>query len=206
MHSEDAKKYCSLMAQVKARSRLLKEVGESRVALFPLAARVEFVYLQFRKIIELIAMSSLVANAQTLSQFQSKLQKYWNAKELLKDMHTINPDFYPRPIIQQPSGVPGIRMRWLARSDDYLTKDRLMTLYDKCGSILHARNPFATEQDFSKLETAGPDWYLRIVNLLNSHTIRLVGDDHLYLIQMGANDALPTYHDFAPGNPADLKG
>jgi len=67
------------------------------------------------------------------------------------------------------------------RPDDYLTKERFVTLYDKCGSILHTKNPFASEQDYAKLEEEGPKWYLRIVNLLNAHTIRLVGDVHLYL-------------------------
>jgi hypothetical protein len=58
-------------------------------------------------------------------------------------------------------------MDWLDRPDDYLTKDRFVTLYDKCGGILHARNPFAPEQDHPMLEQAAPKWYLWIVNLLN---------------------------------------
>jgi hypothetical protein len=74
-----------------------------------------------------------------------------------------------------------------------------MTLYDKCGSILHAKNPFAPEHDYAKLEEEGPKWYLWIVNLLNAHTIRLVGDVNLYLIQMGDGTKPPTYDVFAPG-------
>ena len=186
------------MAEVKARSRLAKEVGEGRIPVFPLPARVEFVYLQFRKIVELIAMGSLLANSKAFSQMQANIQRYWNAKELLKDIHDINPDFYPRPIIQKPSQRQGVKMEWLDRPDDYLTKDRFITLYDKCGSILHARNPFAPEQDYAKLEAASPNWYLWIVNLLNAHTIRLVGGVNLYLIQMGSDSKSPTYTVFAP--------
>jgi len=188
-----------MMLEIKARSRLIKEVGEGRVPVFPQPARVEFVYLQLRKIIELIAMGSLLANAKTFAQVQSNIQKYWNAKDLLRDIHAVNPDFYPNPIIQEPSEEPGIKKELLERPDDYLTKERFITLYDKCGSILHVKNPFASEQNYAKLEEEGPKWYLRIVNLLNVHTIRLVGDVHLYLFQMGSDTKPPTCDIFAPG-------
>jgi len=145
-----------MMAEIKARSRLAKEVGEGRAGAFARPAKVEFVYLQFRKILELIAMGSLLANSKAFGQVQSKIQHYWNAKDLLKDIQGINPDFYPTPIIQKPSQRPGVKMDWLERPEDYLTKDRFMTLYHKCGGILHARNPFAPEQDYPMLEQAAP--------------------------------------------------
>jgi len=187
-----------MMAEIKTRHRLVKVVGEGHVLAFPQAARVEFVYVQFRKILELIAMGSLLANSKALAQVQSKIQRYWNAKDLLKDIQAINPDFYPRPIVQKPSQRPGVKMDWLDRSDDYLTKDRFVTLYDKFGGILHARNPFAREQDYSRLEKTAPNWYLWIQNLLNAHTIRLVGDPNIWLMQMGSDSKPPTYTLFAP--------
>lgn len=141
-------------------------------------------------------MGSLLANSKAFGQVQSKIQHYWNAKDLLKDIQGINPDFYPRRIIQKPSQQPGVKMDWLDRSDDYLTKDRFVTLYDKCGGILHARNPFAPEQDHPMFEQAAPKWYLWIVNLLNAHTIRLVGDTNIWLMQMGSDSASPTYRLF----------
>ena len=147
MKSEDAQRYCSMMAEIKARQRLIKQVGEGRVPWFPQPARVEFVYLQLRKVIELIAMGSLLANADAFSKVQSNIQSYWHAKNLLDDIEAINPEFYPKPIIQKPSQRTGVKMDWHERKDDFLTKDRFVTLYDKCGSIMHARNPFAAEAD-----------------------------------------------------------
>jgi hypothetical protein len=165
----------------------VKIVGEGRVLAFPQAARVDFVYLQFRKILELIAMGSLLANSKALGQVQSKIEHYWNAKDLLKDIQAINLDFYPRPIVQKPSQRPGVKIDWLDRSGDYLTRDRFVTLYDKCGGILHAKNPFASEQDYLTLEKAAPNWHLWILNLLNAHTIRLIGDVNIWLMQMGSD-------------------
>jgi len=198
MEPTDAQRYCELMAEIKARSNLIMHVGEGRVGALPTGPRVEFVYLQLRKIIELIAMGSLLANASSFAHIQSKIEKYWNAKDLLNDIQTLNPDFYPRPIIQKASTEPGVKMQWLDRRDDFLTKERFITLYDKCGSILHVRNPFVPEQDFGKFEKAAPKWYLWIVNLLNAHIIRLIGGTKLYLIQMGSDVEPPTYTIFVP--------
>jgi hypothetical protein len=201
MQSAEAQKYCVMMAEIKTRWRLVKIVGEGRVSGFPPAVRVEFVYLQFRKILELIAMGSLLANSRVLGQVQSKIQRYWNAKNLLKDIQAINPDFYPKPIVQKPSQRPGINVDWLDRSGGYLTKDRFVTLYDKCGSILHAHNPFARQQDYLVLEKEAPNWHLWIRNLLNVHTIRLIGDATVWLMQMGSDPEPPTYHSFVPSKP-----
>ncbi|MGH9359544.1 MAG: hypothetical protein ACRD1O_10275 [Terriglobia bacterium] len=192
------------MAEIKVRFKLIKDVGEAHVTAFPRGARVEFVYLQLRKTIELIAMGSLLANAEMFASIQSNIQGYWKAKDLLKELEALNPDFYPKPIIQQPK-KPGVKMEWLDRSDDFLTKDRFITLYDKCGGILHARNPFASEQDFAMLEKAAPKWYLWIVNLLNAHVIRLVGDAKLWLIQMGSDTKPPTYTIFGRSPAAGLR-
>ena len=126
------------------------------------------------------------------------IQKYWHAKDLLDEIEAVNPGSYPKPIIQKPSQRPGVKMDWHGRKDDFLTKDRFVTLYDKCGSIMHARNPFAPEPDHHKLDQQGPKWYLWIVNLLNAHLIRLVGDPNVYLIQMGSDSEAPTYAVFVP--------
>jgi hypothetical protein len=201
MKSEDAQRYCTMMAEIKGRTWLIKELGEGGVPWLPQPARVECVYLQLRKVIELIAIGSLLANAEAFSRVQSNIQKYWHAKNLLEDIEAINPDFYPRPIIQKPSQRPGIKMDWNARKDDFLTKDRFITLYDKCGSIMHARNPFAPEPDYQKLDDQAPKRYLWIVNLLNAHLIRLTGSANLYLVQMGSEEAAPTYAVFAPATP-----
>jgi len=86
----------------------------------------------------------------------------------------------------------------LEKKNDFLTKDRFVTLYNKCGSILHAQNPFAAVPDYQKMEEQGPKWYFWIVNLLNAHLIKLAGDPNLYLIQMNSGGESPTYHPFAP--------
>jgi hypothetical protein len=198
MQSADADKYRGMMIEVKARTYLIRNFAAAHPGVLPLPALAEFLYLHLRKLLELVAMGSLLANAKSFGLAEEKLKKYWNAKDLLSDLSAINPNFYPRPIIQKESSEPGVRMEWLDRDADYLTKDRFITLYDKCGGVLHARNPYRTEPDYASLIVEVPKWTTWIVNLLNAHTISLHGDPNLYLFQMGKEGRNPSYTPFAP--------
>ena len=198
MQTSDVDKYRAMLIEIKARTRLIRIFTATHPGVLPVPALAEFLYLHLRKILELVAMGSLLANAKSFGLAEEKLRRYWNAKELLNDLAALNPNFYPRPIIQKDSAEPGIKMVWLDRGNDYLTKDRFITLYDKCGSILHTRNPYRAELDSFALIEEVPKWSTWIVNLLDAHTITLHGDNHLYLFQMGAENANPSYTVFAP--------
>jgi hypothetical protein len=198
MQSADVDKYRGMLLEVKGRTRLIKRFAAAPPEALPVPAVAELLYLHLRKILELVAMGSLLANAASFGLAEEKLRKYWNAKELLGDLNTLNPRFYPRPIVQKPSARPGVGEDWLDRGDDYLTKERFITLYDKCGGVLHTRNPYRPEPDYAALIAEVPKWRAWIVNLLNAHTINLHGDPHLYLFEMGDDGATPTCHVFAP--------
>lgn len=198
MKSEDAQKYCSLMSEIKRRTAVIDSFASGVTHALYKATTIESIYLQFRKILELIALGSLAANKEAFSKMYENFSKYWNAELLVKDIERVNPNFYPCPIIQQPSSQPGVRMNWLDRSNDYLTKDELVKLYRKCGAIMHSGNPYGSQIDFGYYEQMIPHWREKIVNLLNAHTIRLINDPNLYLIQMGSTQEEANYTVFAP--------
>jgi hypothetical protein len=82
--------------------------------------------LQLRKILELIAFGSLVANKDSYSTVYAKVSKTWNAGDLLRELEDVNPEFYPVPVIQVASTIPGAFMEHKKRDPvDYLTKDDL---------------------------------------------------------------------------------
>jgi hypothetical protein len=198
MNPEAVNKYCVLMAEIKRRTTVAAALANRETHLVYQATTVEAIYLQYRKILELIALGSLVANKEVFSKMYRDFAKYWNAELLVKDIERINPDFYPRPIIQQPSSRPGVKMEWAQRPDDYLTRDDLLKLYKKCAAIMHSGNPYGSQVDYAYYEKMTVHWGIRIMNLLNAHHIRLVDDANLYLIQMGAEGAPPTYQAFEP--------
>ncbi len=201
MKDDAAEKYCTLMNELKKRQALMKRVGEGHVPWLVLEAQMEFVYLQFRQILELIAMASLVANADAFRTIRENIHTYWNAEKLLKDLAAANPHFYPKPINKVASAIPGVRESFVDRKDDFLSKEKFVTLYNTCGSVLHSRNPFAQPIDYQTLNSNAPKWYFRITNLLNFHTIQLVGSDDLHLIQMGDPTQSATYQNFVKTAP-----
>ena len=159
---------------------------------------VESTCLQIRKILELIAFSSLIANKEIYSTQYKKFAEHWNARLMLKDLERVNSDFYPKPIIQTPSNTLGIQSDWSDRKDDFLTKEIFLSAYEKCGGILHADNPYGVQTDYENHLAQAKEWRNRIVNLLNAHTIKLVNDENLYLFQMESANGNPSYTPFSP--------
>ena len=193
---ENPEKYLAVLVEIKRRVKVIDDIITADSRLRYRATSIETACLQIRKVLELIAFGSLIANVRIYSAQHRKFAEHWNPKLMLKDMARVNPNFYPYPIIQKPSAVSGIDMNWIAREQDFLTKDDFLLAYEKCGGIMHAANPYGAITDFSAYQTDLIQWRRKIVNLLNAHTMELVEDDLMYLFQMGAGDNSPTYHEF----------
>ena len=180
-------KYADQMEAVKRRTEVVDAVISRQLDVVYMPAAVELVYLQLRKMLELIAMASLVANRAAMEQLYSpkRLGRYWNADDLLRDIGRINPDFYPRPIIEVPSQDPRVKSNLQDRVGDFLSKDDFRHLYNKvCGTLMHATNPFGKAIDYNGLIASIPAWRTKVINLLNCHNIKLVNDENMYLVHM----------------------
>ncbi len=180
-------KYADQMEAVKRRTEVVDAVISRQLDVVYMPAAVELVYLQLRKMLELIAMASLVANRAAMEQLYSpkRLGRYWNADDLLRDIGRINPDFYPRPIIEVPSQDPRVKSNLQDRVGDFLSKDDFRHLYNKvCGTLMHATNPFGKAIDYNGLIAGIPAWRTKVINLLNCHNIKLVNDENMYLVHM----------------------
>lgn len=191
-------KYRSLLIEIKRRSSVVNAFVKKETHAVFVPTTVESSCLQIRKMLELIAFGSLIANLDEFSKQHTKYSKYWNAERMLNDMKRVNPGFYPNPIIQRESDDAKIHRKWDNRSDDYLTKDRFLKVHEKCGAIMHSENPYGSKIDYDYYQASVPIWMAWIVNLLNAHTISLVGDKNLYLFQMGTDENNPSYNAFAP--------
>lgn len=137
--------------------------------------------LQIRKILELIAFSSLIANKRVYSKVYENFAKHWNAKTLLRDLERVNLHFYPTPIIPERSE----NITHLAdKKSGFLNKKRFEFIYEKCGAILHAENPFGSVLDYAYYEKNILVWLNEIISLLNAHVVRLLNDDLIYVVHM----------------------
>lgn len=190
-------KYRSVLIEIKRRTEVIDAFVFGKADSLYVPTTIESAYLQLRKILELIAFSSLIANIDVYSKAYIKFSTHWNASLMLKDIERINPNFYPKPIIQKPSKNPDFVSEWSNRENDFLTKDDFLSLYEKCGKILHAENPYGSRVDIELYGKSLPAWRTKIVNLLNAHTIRLINDNNIYLFQMGPIGKNPSYNAFA---------
>lgn len=197
MQQQDVDKYLSILNEIKRRTKVLDAFIFQQTHALYLQTTLESACLQVRKILELIAFGSLVSNNKEFSRQHEKFSKLWNASLMLKDMQRINPEFYPYPIIQKKSEKDGIHMEFIERSDDYLTQARFIKVYEKCGAILHANNPFGTKVDSAYYQASLPKWRHYIINLLDAHIIKILGSEKLYLFQMGKDQSYPNYNEFA---------
>ena len=182
--SPDLVKYCDLMEEVKLRINVIDffVLGQGR-ALYERAA-LESACLQLRKILELVAFGSLVANKDAYTAVYGKFSKKWDAGDLLKELGQVNPDFYPFPIIEVPSSHPPAVVDLVPREGDFLTELAFAEVYGRCGVMAHAANPYGKGIDYAYYQQKLLLWRAQVVNLLNAHQIHLVNTPGFYLIHM----------------------
>lgn len=139
--------------------------------------------LQLRKILELIALSSLVANKTAYNTISKKLQKEWNAKKIIAELEKINPCFYPHPIKHDFEKKSPDTEEWVDESE-YLTKADFINLYNVTSEILHTPN-FKKKNFINKIENfwKNIDMYLnKIIRLTNRYQVQLLETVLLFVI------------------------
>jgi len=193
------KKYCDLMAEIKQRIAVVDYFisGQAHTPYQP--PTLESACLQLRKILELIAFGSLVANADVYTSVYSKVSKEWHAANLLRELERVNPQFYPVPVVESPSDIPGVVGQLKKRDADYLTKTNFPEIYGRCGVMAHAANPYGKGIDYAYYMKMLPLWRMQVINLLNNHEIHLLNSSNVYLIHMKEKqDDLVHYYKLEP--------
>lgn len=181
----DIQKYCDCMEEIKLRSNLIFSIVNGKITLGKEIFDYELICIQLRKILELIALSSLVSNKRVYSETYEDFHSHWNAKKILNALEKINPNFYPVPAQIDPKGKIGSNNAYHMKKDSKksaLTKNEFVRLYNICGSILHTKNPYAQKKNID-IEIPIDSWMKKIAHLLNQHYIQLV-DGSFWLIHM----------------------
>ena len=202
VQTADIDKYCGIMEEIKRRMSVIEFFLSGKGHALYIPPTVESVCLQVRKILELIAFGSLAANKDLYSATYTQFASHWHAGRLLRDLAKVNPDFYPKPVIEVDAADPRIRKKLENRQPDYLSKDDFVTAYDECGAVMHASNPYGTPIDYAEYQRKTLSWPQRIMNLLNCHQVQLVNDAGFWLIHMKEErDDKVHYYRFQPPTP-----
>ena len=151
-----------------------------------LVVEVETICLQFRKILEKIALMSLVANKELYAEQNAKFAKHYHAERILNDLERINPNFYPIPIKRVTHENEEDELINIERG--YLTKDELVKIYEKCGGMMHAQNPFASKKSLKEIQACFPEWLTKICILMEHHCITLAEGEIMVVAIMERKD------------------
>ena len=165
------KTYLALMEEAKSRFFVINYTYQNAQK-FPSAIVSEICYLQFRLLCEIIALGCLLVHGDI--SHPKSLQKVYNPSKIMKHLEKLNPHFYPQPI--KHTLTDNIH-NFVAKTDDpHLSKNDLITLWNKSGNILHrapltklSKPPSTDLLNFSDIF----EWSGKLTGLLNSHWITL---------------------------------
>lgn len=187
--------YLKNMSLIKMRMRALSDVIRLKRTTTYEITNIEFCILQVRKILELIALSSLVSDADLYREKMDKIEKKWNARLIIRDIERIHPDFFPHPITIESHRDEGEPDEFLELNEPYLTKDKLIEIYQLCGKYLHQASPFADEmqvnRSYWKVKSELVEWSRLITRLLSTHVIHLYNEDYMWYVVMNEEDKPP---------------
>ena len=173
--ADDCTRYANCMEDIKWRQKLTMRILDGHKSTGSAVADIEFCYLQLRKILELIALSSLCANRAKYEEIKTSFHKEWNASDIVKRIRKFNPEFYPQPSRQVLDAETGKPVRLVAIKTGYLEESEFLQAHGKCGQFLHADNPYTgTKFDAQFHRDHIAQIVLKIKTLLNHHTIQLV--------------------------------
>jgi hypothetical protein len=111
----------------------------------------------------------------------------------------VNPEFYPVPVVEVPSELPGILHQLKKRDPDYLARADFPEVYGRCGVMAHALNPYGKGIDYGYYGKMLPTWCTQVVNLLNNHAVHLLNKPGMYVIHMQeAGDDKVHWYKFEP--------
>lgn len=185
-HQKHLKKYANCMEEIKKRTEVINAFLTGKCNALYKQTTGESICLQIRKILELIALATLVANKEEYAKNRSNFATDWHAKRILLSIEKINPKFYPIPS-KQVLDASGQVIKLDEIKSGFLTRIDFETIFDRCGGLLHAENPFANSKDINNFLKIVPSWMNKIITLLNHHQIQLVKDDLQFWVVMRAN-------------------
>lgn len=189
------KLYLKNMSLIKLRMRALSDVMRLERTTTYEITNIEFCVLQIRKILELIVLSSLVSDEDLYREKMGKLEGMWNARYIIRDIERIHPDFYPHPIQIKSHQGDGEPDEFVDMAEPYLTKDKLVEIYQKCGKYLHQASPFVDEglicRTYLSVKDDLIEWRALIIRLLSTHVIHLYDEEYMWYVVMNIEGKPP---------------
>lgn len=149
---------------------------------------IEFLCLQFRKILENIAFSSMCININEYKKIRKKYYNDWNIKGIFRELEKINPNFYPKPVSRKLIGTDSNgnnEYNLLDYKGDFLSKEDVFNIYSLCSNLIHESNPFILDSvNLKEYMNNFNIWLLKVKCLMNHHIIQIGNNIIIGIIDM----------------------
>ena len=196
-NTEHMRKYAVFMEEIKRRHHVCEIVLggiKLRGSLIGyLEADLDLLYLQLRKILELIMFASVVAHRITNTGLRAEAEREYNAGRLVAWIEKINPNFFP--VAKEDVGRAADGTRNVRDLDQTaiptLTKAELKTSYSRaCGDFAHAQRAYSYgNQSEKQRHVEFVRGHLnKISALLNHHWVHLTDDVCLAVVMQSKED------------------
>ncbi len=184
----DVNLYADVLQQIKVRL----DEADQLLVMCPTDWSAELVLeraaLHLRKVIELVALSTLVTNRTELGSVSDKLHKQ-DADGARKLIRRVNPAYWPEPIRTTLTG-PGRNFEMLPVADGYLSEAEWGKAFGWTSNILHARNPLGGPFDVHGSRERLEALARKVRTLLTEHRVHLVGGETTVLGKLDRGDGV----------------
>ncbi|HZG32081.1 MAG TPA: hypothetical protein VEZ59_02335 [Sphingopyxis sp.] len=178
--------YADLMNEARDRLNAIQQAIDRRDQCRPIITQ-EFCYIQLRALCEVIAIGCIIAHGDRLDKDTLKAPE---ASVIMKRLGKFSPNFYPRPVRVQ---ITGMSINLEDNTEPFLTKDELSILWGKAGNFVHR----GSARNLLRAKTAGPTvnldeiiaWGMKIKNLLEIHLISSTDKKEHLLVHLSHEQA-----------------
>jgi hypothetical protein len=140
--------YKGQMIEVLRRFHAIDRIlGAKKPRTTELAFDDEFMWLQIRKIVELVGFGGILADEERYASLRAMsaenpdYTRDWNVRQIMVELEKIAPDFLPMPI-KDPTRVRDGHFHF-DHAEVHETRARFVKIYERAGGYLHVPNPFA---------------------------------------------------------------
>ncbi len=188
--SECINKYAEYMEEIKKRTEVVRKIHALHKISSSLTGFIEtdidLVYLQVRKITELVMFACVVANKSAGLALNKTLRKGYEIGKIKKELQRFNTDFFPTPKKDSGLDTDGLRkIEDVSQSDiTFMTEPELFKAYGRAGNFLHAQRNYQYGRETAKLKILdqGFEYIYQLVILLNHHWVNITKDSSFAVV------------------------
>jgi hypothetical protein len=177
MSDREMDAYVQLMVPVKERVGLVGLLLSDGHLGLGLRVAVESASLQMRMVLETVALAPLIARPAAYGAGHSRFAKEWHAGKIVSHLRSLHPQFYPVATLASESTQAGIKLELTPRPHDYLQESEFESVYGRLGGWCHVANPLGRPRDLQAVRMELIEIRTRVINLLDWHRVRLIGDE-----------------------------